>query len=222
MYNSDKVHYSGMVMKELDAKKKFSDKVINRLTLYHCILIDYIAKNIEFISSPAIAGLLKIDDSQVRKDLSLLKNSGKCRVGYIVKDLKENIEKTLGFTNTKNAFIIGAGNLGSALAKYDNFGSYGLSVLALFDNDKQKVGAKINEKEVFHIEKLPELAEKLSVEIVILTIPRDYAQKTADFLVGSNIKYIWNFTPTVLAVPTDVQVWNENLMGNFLQFTYQK
>ena len=210
------------IMKELNLKKKFSDKVINRLTLYHCILTDYILKNIEFISSPQIAGLLKIDDSQVRKDLSLLNNAGKCRVGYIVKDLKKNIEKTLGFENTKNAFIIGAGNLGSALAKYDNFASYGLSVLALFDNDTLKVGMKINEKEVFHISKLPELAEKLAVEIVILTIPRDYAQKTADFLVQSNIKYIWNFTPTVLAVPADVQVWNENLMDNFLQFTYQK
>lgn len=209
-------------MKDFSTNKKFSDKVINRLTLYHCILTDYIAKDIEFISSPAIANLLKIDDSQVRKDLSLLKNSGKCRVGYIVKDLKKNIEKTLGFENTKNAFIIGAGNLGSALANYGNFGSYGLNVLALFDNDKKKVGAKINEKEVFHIAKLPELAQKLAVEIVILTIPRDYAQKTADFLVQSNIKYIWNFTPTVLSVPTDVQVWNENLMGNFLQFTYQK
>lgn len=209
-------------MKELNTNKKFSDKVINRLTLYHCILTDYIKKDIEFISSPAIASLLKIDDSQVRKDLSLLKNSGKCRVGYIVKDLKNNIEKTLGFENTKNAFIVGAGNLGSALAKYDSFTNYGLNVLALFDNNSTKIGTKINEKEVFNIEKLEELAKKLSVEIVILTVPRDYAQKTADFLIKSNIKYIWNFTPTVLAVPANVQVWNENLMGNFLQFTYHK
>ena len=81
---------------------------------------------------------------------------------------------------------------------------------------------KVNDKEVFHISKLPNLAKRLSVEIAILTIPREHAQKTADFLVQSNIKYIWNFTPAVLAVPKDVQVWNENLMGNFLQFTYQK
>lgn len=203
-------------------KKKFSDKIINRLTLYHCILTDYISKNIEFISSPQIANLLKIDDSQVRKDLSLLNNVGKCRVGYIVKDLKKNIEKTLGFSNPKDAFIIGAGNLGSALAKYDNFANYGLNVLALFDNDDLKVGSKINEKEIFHISKLPDLAGKLSVEIAILTVPRNFAQSTANFLVQSNIKYIWNFTPSVLSVPRDVQVWNENLMGNFFQFTYQK
>lgn len=210
-------------MKEFNKnKKKFSDKVINRLTLYHCILTDYIMKNIEFISSPQIANLLKIDDSQVRKDISLLNNVGKCRVGYIAKDLKENIEKTLGFEKPKDAFIIGAGNLGSALAKYSNFSNYGLNVLALFDNDTLKVGMKVNDKEVFHISKLPNLALRLNVEIAVLTVPREHAQKTADFLVQSNIKYIWNFTPTVLTVPDGVQVWNENLMGNFLQFTYQK
>ena len=203
-------------------KQKFSDKVINRLTLYHCILTDYILKNIEFISSPQIAALLKIDDSQVRKDISLLNNVGKCRVGYIAKDLKKNIEKTLGFEKPKYAFIIGAGNLGSALAKYDNFTNYGLNVLALFDNNNSKVNTKINEKQVYHISELSNLTKKLSVEIAIMTVPREFAQATADFLVKSNIKYIWNFTPTVLSVPNNVQVWNENLMGNFLQFTYQK
>lgn len=202
--------------------KKFSDKVINRLTLYHCILTDYILKNIEFISSPQIASLLSIDDSQVRKDISLLNNVGKCRVGYIASELKKSIEKTLGFEKPKDAFIVGAGNLGMALAKYDNFSNYGLNVLALFDNDTLKLGMKINDKEVFHVSKLPNLAERLAVDIAILTVPREYAQKTADFLVESNIKYIWNFTPTVLSVPSGVQVWNENLMGNFLQFTYQK
>lgn len=210
-------------MKEIiEKKKRFSDKVINRLTLYHCILTDYILNDIEFISSPQIAGLLNIDDSQVRKDISLLNKVGKCRVGYIAKELKTSIEKTLGFRKPKDAFIIGAGNLGLALAKYDNFTNYGLNVLALFDNDTLKLDMKINNKEVFHTSRLPDLATRLSVEIAILTVPRANAQKTADFLVESNIKYIWNFTPTVLSVPSGVQVWNENLMGNFLQFTYEK
>lgn len=202
--------------------KKISDKVINRLTLYHCILDDYIKNDIEFISSPQIASLLKIDDSQVRKDISLLNNVGKCRVGYIAKDLMTSIEKTLGFEKPKEVFIVGAGNLGSALAKYDSFENYGLTVLAMFDNDTSKIGKIINNKEIFHIAKLENLAKRLNVNIAILTVPKEYAQLTADFLVQSNIKYIWNFTPTVLKVPDDVQVWNENLMGNFLQFTYEK
>ena len=164
--------------------------------------------------------LLNIDDSQVRKDISVLNNSGKCRVGYIVKELKKSIETTLGFSKTKKAFIVGAGNLGMALAKYDNFTNYGLNILALFDNDKKKIGGSVNNKLILDIEKLPKLAQKSGVDIVILTVPREFAQETANYLVKANIKYIWNFTPAVLAVPKEVQVWNENLMGNFLQFTY--
>ena len=201
-------------------EKKISDKVINRLTLYHCILTDYIASNQEFISSKQIAQLLNIDDSQVRKDISMLNNSGKGRVGYIVKELKSSIEKTLGFKKTKNAFIIGAGNLGTALANYDNFTDYGLNIVALFDNDTRKIGKTVNNKLIFDIAKLENLSLKTGVDIAILTVPRAYAQSIADKLVKSNIKYIWNFTPSVLSVPEDVQVWNENLMGNFLQFTY--
>ena len=200
--------------------KKISDTVINRLTLYPCILDDYIEQNIEFISSKQIAGLLKIDDSQVRKDINLLNNSGKSRVGYIVKELKKSIEVTLGFAKTKNAFIVGAGNLGMALAKYDNFSNYGLNIVALFDNDKKKIGGTVNHKVILDIAKLPNLSRKSNVDIAILTVPRKYAQLTADFLVKANIKHIWNFTPAVLDVPEDVQVWNENLMGNFLQFSY--
>ena len=200
--------------------KKISEKVINRLTLYHCILQDFITKGEEYISSKQIATLLNIDDSQVRKDINILNNSGKSRVGYIVKELKTSIEKTLGFSKTKKAFIIGAGNLGMALAKYDNFTSYGLNILALFDNDETKIGKEINSKKILNIEELPKFATEHSVEIAILTVPWKYAQKTAEFITKSNIKYIWNFTPTVLEVPSGIQVWNENLMGNFLQFTY--
>ena len=200
--------------------KKISDKVINRLTLYHCILNDFIDKNIEYISSKQIAQLLHIDDSQVRKDINILNNSGKSRIGYIVKELKVSIEKTLGFKKTKKAIIIGAGNLGSAIANYGNFTDYGMKILAIFDNDKNKVGNIINNMEIQNVYELPTFAIKEEIDIAILTVPGKFAQNTADFLVNSHIKYIWNFTPTVLSVPDNVQVWNENLMGNFLQFTY--
>ena len=199
--------------------KKISEKVINRLTLYHCILQDFITKGEEYISSKQIATLLNIDDSQVRKDINILNNSGKSRVGYIVKELKTSIEKTLGFSKTKKAFIIGAGNLGMALAKYDNFTSYGLNILALFDNDETKIGKEINSKKILNIEELPKFATEHSVEIAILTVPGKYAQKTAEFITISNIKYIWNFTPRILHVGKDIKVWNENLIGSFLQFT---
>ena len=201
--------------------KKVSEKTISRMTLYHCILTDYIMKDIDTISSPQIASLLNIDDSQVRKDISFLNNSGKCRVGYLVKELKASIEKTLGFSKPKNAIIIGAGNLGNALANYSNFSSYGLNVLALFDTNKEKIGTTINDKKVYSITEINKLTSKIDIDMAILTVPREYAQQTADLLVEENIKYIWNFSPTVLNVPSEVQVWNENLMGNFLQFAYK-
>lgn len=196
-----------------------SDKVINRLTLYHSILTDYIEKNTEYISSPQIAELLHIDNTQVRKDIALLKYKGKCKVGYKAYDLKVLIEDTLKFKTLKNAFIIGAGNLGMALAKYDNFEAYGFNISALFDNDPLKIGIKVNNKEVFHLNELSVLASKYNVKIAILTVPRTYAQEVTDFLIQSGIEYIWNFTPAVLNVADNIQVWNENLIGNFLQFT---
>ena len=202
-------------------KEKISDKVISRLTQYHCILVDYIKKKNYTITSSTIAQLLKIDDSQVRKDISMLNNTGKSRVGYDVNRLKETIEKTLGFKNPKNAFIIGAGNLGTALAKYNDFEAYGLNVMALFDVDKEKIDKKINSKPVFDIKELSEYTKKMNVEIGILTVPSDFAQEIANYAVKSKINYIWNFSPTVLDVPNGVEVWNENLMGNFLQFSYK-
>lgn len=201
--------------------KNIPEKVSNRLTLYHSIMVEYIEDGIDTISSPQIAQRLGIDDSQVRKDFKLLNNPGKCRVGYLVKDLKDSIEKTLGFAHAKDAFIVGSGHLGLALAKYDSFNSYGLNILALFDNDPQKVDLQVNNKQIFHISKLPNLAQRLGVDIAILTVPRKNAQQVADFLINSNIKYIWNFSPSVLNIPEGVEIWNENLMGNFLHFSYK-
>ncbi len=199
--------------------KTLTDKVINRLTLYHSILSDYIEKKIEYISSPQIAEFLHVDNTQVRKDIAMIGYKGKCKVGYKTDELKNQIEEALKFKTVKTAVIVGAGNLGMALAKYDNFEAYGFKITAMFDNDPQKIGIKINDKEVFNLTELMEIKEKFGVKIAILTVPRKFAQEVTDFLVKSGIKYIWNFTPCVLSVPCDIQVWNENLIGNFLQFT---
>ncbi|MFI3300348.1 MAG: redox-sensing transcriptional repressor Rex [Candidatus Gastranaerophilales bacterium] len=202
--------------------KNLSDKVIHRLTLYHCILIDYINDNVEFISSSQIAKLLHIDDSQVRKDISLLNKSGKSRVGYTVKELMASIQESLGYNRKKNAYIVGAGYLGSALANYGKFSHCGLNIVAAFDNDQSKVGTMVNNIAVRDINELPEFVEKTNIDIAILTVPRVYGQIATDFLIEeAKVKYIWNFTPRILNVPAGIHVWNENLMANFIQFTYK-
>jgi len=194
------------------------EKVINRLSLYHFILED-IEPDEKYISSSKIAELLRIDNSQVRKDIKYLDNSGKCRVGYDVRHLKLAIEKCLGFKHKREAYIIGAGNLGSALAKYDSFTNYGLNIVAMFDNDSKKIGKSINGKPVYNIASVAEMVKSSGVDIAILTVPKKYAGEIAKTLSKANIKYIWNFTPCILDVPKEVQVWNENLIGSFLQFT---
>ena len=198
---------------------RFSNKVISRLTLYHCVLVDYIEQGINFVSSTKLSKLLNIDDSQIRKDIKLLDYKGKCKVGYSVKVFKEIIEKRLTFSKNKDVFIVGAGNLGLALAKNDNFDYYGFNILALFDSNDLKTGISIDEKQIFHISKLPDLAQRLGVKIAILTVPHSQAQKAANFLIDSGIKYIWNFTQCILDVPEGIHVWNENLIGHFLQLT---
>ena len=89
----------------------------------------------------------------------------------------------------------------------------------MFDKDSKKIGTIINGKEVFDISKVGNLASRLGVDIAILTVQREYAQSVANYLAGAGIKYIWNFTPCVLDLPKDVKIWNENLIGSFLQFT---
>lgn len=203
-------------------RNRISEKVIKRLTLYHFILSEHEQSGLEYISSPRISELLDIDESQIRKDIKFVNNTGKCKIGYNVKTLKKNIEEALGFRKIKDIFIIGAGNLGTALLKYEDLKDYGLNILALFDNDVNKIGSIINDKEVFHISKLPNLVKRLNVEVAVLTVPKDNAQECAEFLVSSGIKYIWNFTPRVLSVDKSVKVWNENLIGNFLQFVAEE
>jgi redox-sensing transcriptional repressor len=202
----------------MDSFLPLTYKIIDRLTLYHSILTDYENNEIKNITSSQIAALLKIDDSLVRKDIKLLNNAGVCKVGYNVLAIKESIEKILGFNKKKRGFIVGAGNLGFALAKYDNFLNYGFEIIVLFDNDPIKVDLSINDKKVHYVSVLPELVKELNLDIAVLTVPRQAAQSTADLVVKAGIKYIWNFAPKVLTLPQDVKVLNENLTANILQF----
>gem|GEM_PF-3698234 len=112
--------------------------------------------------------------------------------------------------------------MGFALSKYDDFGNYGMAVIALFDNDPLKVGISVNDKPIFHISQLPEKMRTEQAETVILTVPKNVAQEMADFAVSCGAKYIWNFTQKVLDVPDGVCVYYENLIGNFLQLTHHQ
>lgn len=199
-------------------KSELSQRTINRLTQYYAILRDYSKKNIENITSSQISQFLKIDETQVRKDVKSINCKGKCKVGYSVEELKTIIEDILDYKIIKRAVVIGAGNLGQALSGYSKFEEFGLDIVALFDTDENKIGKKFNNKDIFSLKDLPQYIKKTGINIAILTTPNKVAQEVCDFLVECNIKYIWNFAPSVLIVPQDVNVWHENLIGSFIQF----
>lgn len=196
--------------------KKLSNKIINRLTLYHCLL-KYSAPENNCISSVEIAELLHLDDSQVRKDIALCGVLGRQKQGYPVTELKQAIEKELGFSTRKEVFIVGAGNLGTALALFSDFKDYGIDVLALFDNDPQKIGQEVRGKRILALSKLENLISRISIKNIVLTVPPEEAQKVTDYAVKCGVQFIWNFTPVVLKVPQSVTIYYENVVSSFLQ-----
>lgn len=195
-----------------------SQRTINRLTQYHTILREYVKKNILNITSSQISTMLDIDETQVRKDLKSINCKGKCKVGYITEELKSQIEDVLDYKIIKRCFVVGAGNLGIALTKYSKFPEFGLEIVALFDEDENKIGTSVNGKTIYPLAKLKEMIAQTGVNIAILTTPNKVAQSVCDYMVESGIKYIWNFAPSILTVNKDVKVWHENLIGSFLQF----
>ena len=195
---------------------ELSNKVIHRLTLYHCIL-KYTVCGQEYISSFEIADLLNLDDSQVRKDIAQCGVLGHKKQGYNSVDLKQTIEKKLSFKQRKEVFIIGAGHLGTALANYTDFKDYGIDILCLLDKNPDKIGQEINGKKIFDLEKLPNLISRVNIKNIILAVPAEQAQAVADYAVQCGVQFIWNFTPSVLKVPKDVTVYYENIISSFLQ-----
>lgn len=163
------------------------------------------------VTSAELARHLKMDETLVRKDLAVTGFTGKPRVGFQVEGLLAHLEEFLGLRNTKEAFIIGAGRLGQALSAYQGFEKYGLRIVALFDNNDEKIGELIAGREILPLSKAPELARRLNVHIAILTVPQPVAQPVADLLVEAGIMAIWNFSGQQLHLPEHVIVHNEDL-----------
>ncbi|MFO1478461.1 MAG: redox-sensing transcriptional repressor Rex [Verrucomicrobiota bacterium] len=191
--------------------KTVPEPSLRRLPLYHRFLKDWQESGREYVSCTDIGAALDSDPTQVRKDLEAVGIVGRPRIGYAVASLLEGLEHFLGWKNVNEAFLVGAGSMGSALLGYDKFEQYGLRIVAAFDVDKSKAGGKIHGKHVLPLEKLPNLAVRMHVLIGIITVPAAGAQAVADLMVRGGIRAIWNFAPVRLRVPENVIVHNEDL-----------
>lgn len=197
------------------APKTIPEPVLRRLPVYYQYLqkIDC-RESGEYISCARIADDLNALAIQVRKDLEYTGAEGKPKVGYRVADLLKAIEVFLGWNNTTDAYLVGAGNLGSALLGYQGFKDYGLNIIAAFDNSPDKIRSEIHGKKVLPVKKLPEMIRRMGIKIGILTAPPSCAQELTDLMVGAGIKAIWNFSPVKIGVPAGIIVQHENLASS--------
>ena len=190
--------------------KKISKSVLKRLPGYLAYLKSLPENGPVHISATALANALGMGEVQVRKDLAMVSDGGRPKIGYLRESLIEDIEQFLGYDNTTDAVLIGAGKLGQALLGYNGFDAYGLNILAAFDA-KPTADATEDGKPIYPMDQLESFCRANKVLMGIITVPTAYAQEVCDQLIACGIKAVWNFAPTHLEVPPHILVQNENM-----------
>ncbi len=194
--------------------------VIRRLPKYHRYLKDLLDKEIYRISSRELSRLIGFTASQIRQDLNCFGGFGQQGYGYNVEELYKEIGKILGLNKSYTTVIIGAGNLGQAIANYPSFNRYGFKLLGLFDVNPKLIGMKIRDIDIFDLDTLEDFIKNNDVEIGIICTPKEVAQEVADKLSIANVKGIWNFAPVDIKVPNDVIVENVHLSESLFILSY--
>ena len=190
--------------------KKISKSVLKRLPGYLNYLKSMPEGGPTHISATALANALGMGEVQVRKDLAMVSDGGRPKIGYLREALIDDIEQFLGYDNTTDAVLIGAGKLGQALMAYNGFSEYGLNILAAFDA-RPKAEKTDDGKPIYHVSKLAQFCRTHKVLMGIITVPAEGAQEVANQLIAGGIKAIWNFAPAHLDVPAGILVQNENM-----------
>jgi redox-sensing transcriptional repressor len=188
-----------------------SEATLRRLPTYLHLLRRYREQGAESVSCSDLGRELRLDPTQIRKDLEVTGNVGRPRIGFSVVPLIDAIETFLGWNNVNEAFLAGAGHLGTALLLYDRLKKYGVHIVAAFDADPAKIGTEVCGCQVMAIGRLPDLAKRMHVQIGIITVPGDHAQSVADAMIEGGIQAIWNFAPVSLRLPKHIIVQNEQL-----------
>ena len=192
-------------------RNEISRSVLKRLPGYLAYLKNLPEDAPAHISATALANALGMGEVQVRKDLALVSDGGRPKIGYLRESLVDDIEQFLGYDNTTDAVLIGAGKLGCALLGYQGFDEYGLNILAAFDSDPSKEGIDDSGKPILPLSKLHSFCRSHKVLMGIITVPSAYAQDVCDLLIANGIKAIWNFAPAHLEVPDNILVQTQNM-----------
>ncbi len=190
--------------------KEISKAVLKRLPGYLSYLRDVPQSAGPYISATALANALGMGEVQVRKDLATVSDGGRPKIGYLRSALIDDIEQFLGYDNTTDAVLIGAGKLGQALLGYRGFESYGLNILAAFDI-APPLRRSEGSKPILPMEELAGFCHSRKILMGIITVPAEQAQGVCNQLIAAGFKAIWNFDPTHLEAPEHILVQNENM-----------
>lgn len=201
--------------------KEISQAVIQRLPRYYRYLGELLANDVERISSKDLSKKMNVTASQIRQDLNNFGGFGQQGYGYNVKYLYTEMGKILGLDVNHNIIIIGAGNLGQALANYASFERSGFILKGIFDINPRLEGVTVRGVEIRMMDQLKEFIRENNIEIAVLTIPRTKAIEVADILVAAGIKGIWNFAHTDLELPENVIVENVHLSESLMRLSYK-
>lgn len=201
--------------------KEISSAVIKRLPRYYRYLGELLENEVVRISSKELSERMKVTASQIRQDLNNFGGFGQQGYGYNVQYLYTEIGKILGLNQTNNIIIIGAGNLGQALANYQDFEKRGFSIKAIFDVNPRLIGLTVRGVEIMDIEKVGDFVKNNDIRIAALTLPKQKAQKAAQELVGLGIKAFWNFASVDLHLPEDIVVENVHLSESLMTLSYR-
>ena len=195
-------------------EKEISRATLKRLPTYLSYLKALPSEASANISATALAAGLHMGEVQVRKDLALVSDGGRPKIGYNREHLIADIENFLGYGNSNDAVLIGAGKLGRALLGYGGFAEYGLNIVAAFDANDTLIGTTNGGKPIMHLSRLGEVCQRYKIKIGIITVPAEYAQGVCDLLIENGILAIWNFAPKHLNVPDGILVQNETMAAS--------
>ena len=199
---------------------KISNAVVKRLPIYLRYLEDLMKNNVERISSNELSSLIGFTASQIRQDLNNFGGFGQQGYGYNVEYLHSEIGKILGLDVQHNMIIIGAGNLGQALANY-NFEKVGFNLIGIFDTNPRLKGVSVRGIEIYMMDMLDEFVATHQVDVVTLTVPKRQAVEIGHHLEEIGIRAIWTFAPTDLNVSEDVCVKNVHLNESLMTLSYE-
>lgn len=204
----------------MEKRKAISMAVIKRLPKYHRYLHELMDNEVDRISSKELSEKIGFTASQIRQDLNCFGDFGQQGYGYNVKALYNEISNILGLDREYKTVIIGAGNIGQAIANYNQFGKLGFDVMGIFDANPKLSGIQIRDIAIQDIDYLDGFLDRNQIDIGVICVPKVNAQKVADKLINNGVKAIWNFAPLDLDVPDDVTVENVHLSESILTLVY--